>query len=81
MSVNSPLDSRHDFRQWAWDIGRRLSRLEKGAGAAVTGVAHIGEALEPPISAPTTGGGYLYISNGALWFIGGNGTVTQIAPA
>lgn len=29
----------------------------------------------------TTGNGALFVSNGALFYVGGNGTVTQIAPA
>jgi hypothetical protein len=82
MSINSPLDQYHDFRAWAWDIQRRLKNIEKGGtGAATTGVAHIGEAIEVPGSSPTTGGGFLYVQGGALWFRGGAGTVTQIAPA
>ncbi len=82
MSVNSPLDQYHDFRTWAWDIQRRLKTIEKGGtGVGVSGVAHIGEAIEIPSAKPTTGGGFLYVQNGALWFLGGNGTATQIAPA
>lgn len=32
-------------------------------------------------SASPVGGGYLYVENGALKFMGGNGTITTIAPA
>ena len=32
-------------------------------------------------SASPVGGGYLYVENGALKFMGGNGTITTVAPA
>jgi hypothetical protein len=82
MSVNSPLDIYHDLRYRLWNMESRLRTLEKGGtGAAISGVAHIGEAIDPPTAAPTTGGGFLYVQNGALWFRGSAGTATLIGPA
>lgn len=82
MSVNSPLDQRHDLRARLWNIEARLRTLERGgAGISRTGVLHIGEALEIPNSPPTTGGGFFYVEGGALWFLGGNGTLTNVGSA
>ena len=39
------------------------------------------ENLSASPSASPVGGGYLYVENGALKFMGGNGTITTIAPA
>lgn len=82
MSVNSPLDSSHNIVEKIRDIDRRLRVIEKGAaGPGSSGIIHIGEPEEPPNVPPTTSGGYLYVQGGALWFVGGGGTVTQIGPA
>lgn len=61
----------------------RVKRLEDvKTGYSITGIIHIGEPepTEIPISGPGAGvGGFLYVQNGALKWIGPNNNPQQIA--
>ena len=46
-----------------------------------SGVSYLPNAVSPPTSGPSGGGGFLYASNGALFWLGPSGTPHQIAPA
>src|SRR6185437_4114527 len=53
---------------------------ESFAAPAPSGVSYYPNASPVPAAGPSGGGGFLYASNGSLYWISPSNTVTQIAP-
>jgi hypothetical protein len=62
-------------------LRNRVSILERNrTGYSISGVVHIGEAEAPPTLGPSVGtGGFLYVENGTLKWMGTTNTPRQIA--
>ncbi len=51
------------------------------ATPAPSGVYYLPNATSPPSAGPSGGGGFLFVNNGALYWLGPSGSPVEIAPA
>lgn len=68
----------YDLIQYIRNLERRIRVLERtGSGYAITGVIHLGESISTPTTPPLSGG-FIYVQDGKLKYIGNAGTITQL---